>query len=194
VSSRRAATRDAILDAARSLFEARGYYAVGLEAVARKAGVSRQAIYLHFDSKAALVDALHTRINEHDVAPVIDRVWALPDASSALDQFVAASAAVIPRILAIANVLHAPRHVDPDAAATYRPPAQSRYDDCRRMAEWLDRDALLASGVAVRDAADVLWNMASIHSFESLVVDRGWSAKRWTRWVQRSVRRLLLEP
>jgi hypothetical protein len=46
-STRSQDTRTAIIDAARGLFEARGYFGVGLEEVAKKAGVSRQAIYLH---------------------------------------------------------------------------------------------------------------------------------------------------
>ena len=59
MSSRVAAdTRTTILDAARALFEAEPYTSVGMEAVAKRAGVSRQAIYLHFASKADLLTAL----------------------------------------------------------------------------------------------------------------------------------------
>ena len=56
-SSRATNTRAAILDAARAMFEEKGYFAVGLEAVAARAGISRQAIYLHFESKADLLRA-----------------------------------------------------------------------------------------------------------------------------------------
>ena len=70
VSRRTGDTRVAILDAARSLYEAQGYFGVGMEAVAKKAGVSRRAVYLHFASKADLLGALHERVFAQDVCPV----------------------------------------------------------------------------------------------------------------------------
>ena len=189
-SSRAEGTRNAILDAARALFEVDGH-SVGLETVARKAGVSRQAIYLHFSSRADLVRALHLRVNEQDVAPAMARVWARRTAKAGLDDFVAASAEVIPRIIGIADAL-APSPKDPDLEATGEAPKESRYADCLRMGDWLERDGVLASGVTSRDAADVLCMMVSIPSYEILVVDRGWSSQRWTRWVRSTLQRALL--
>lgn len=190
-STRAGETRAAILDAARVLFEADGYHSVGLETVARLAGVSRQAIYLHFSSKADLVAALHQRINEQDVAPAMARVWSSRSARSGLDAFVAASAEAIPRILNIADALAPPRQ-DTDLTATWEPPLEGRYADCLRMGEWLARDGVLAAGVTARDAADVLWMMASMPSYALLVVQRGWTPQRWTRWVRTALHRDLL--
>ncbi|MDQ3663356.1 MAG: TetR/AcrR family transcriptional regulator, partial [Actinomycetota bacterium] len=58
-SGGRPQTRARILEAARAMFEEFGYHDAGLGAVAKRAGVSRQAIYLHFPSKAELLTALH---------------------------------------------------------------------------------------------------------------------------------------
>jgi len=55
---RRAATQRALLAAARSLFGARGFAAVGIEELAREAGVTRGALYHHFESKEALFAAV----------------------------------------------------------------------------------------------------------------------------------------
>jgi AcrR family transcriptional regulator len=187
-----ATTHAAILDAARELFEANGYYAVGLEAVAQKAGVSRQAIYLHFDSKAALLEALHQRVNEHDVAPAMQRVWRCADASSALDTFVAAAATAIPRFIGIYYALEPAARLEPIAAATWEPPREGRYADCLRLAEWLDRGGMLAPGVTTRAAADVLFALVSVHQYENLVMICGWSPRRWTAWTRRTLRAGLL--
>jgi len=51
-------TRKELLRAALSVFSARGYASTRLDDVARKAGVTRGAIYWHFGSKAKLYDAL----------------------------------------------------------------------------------------------------------------------------------------
>ena len=55
---RTAATRGALVTAARALFGARGFAAVGTEEVVRAAGVSRGALYHHFADKAALFEAV----------------------------------------------------------------------------------------------------------------------------------------
>ena len=55
----RAATRGAILDAARALFETRGYDAVSTQTICAAAGVSQGALFDHFGSKRDLFIAVH---------------------------------------------------------------------------------------------------------------------------------------
>jgi AcrR family transcriptional regulator len=50
-------TREAILTAARRLFYAHGAQSIGVEAVARKAGITKPALYYHFKDKDHLVTA-----------------------------------------------------------------------------------------------------------------------------------------
>ncbi len=189
MSSRDAATtRIQILDAARALYEVEGYYSVGLDAVAKKAGVSRQAIYLHFSSKAELLRALHERVNELDVAPAMERVWAAKSASAALDIWVDVSADAIPRIIGIFNALDTPRRVDPDVEATWQAPAEGHYADCRRLAEWLHREGELSAGMKAAEAADIIWSVTNVKAYESLVVDRSWTPRRWARWTKATLR------
>lgn len=61
-SERTAATREALIDAARLLFTERGYEGVGTEEIVRAAGVTRGALYHHFDGKAELLDAVYMRL------------------------------------------------------------------------------------------------------------------------------------
>ncbi|MEQ8398446.1 helix-turn-helix domain-containing protein [Thalassobaculum sp.] len=57
-AERRAATRDALLAAARGEFVEHGFAAAATEAVVRRAGVTRGALYYHFPDKAALLAAV----------------------------------------------------------------------------------------------------------------------------------------
>jgi len=57
-----AATRDALLDAALSVFRDRGVAHTSLEEVAAAAGVTRGAVYWHFKDKADLFTALCERV------------------------------------------------------------------------------------------------------------------------------------
>jgi AcrR family transcriptional regulator len=66
-AARSAATRAALVDAARPLFAARGYADVGTEEIVRAAGVTRGALYHHFADKTELFAAVFERV-EGEVA------------------------------------------------------------------------------------------------------------------------------
>lgn len=63
-AERRATTRRALLDAARQLFSEQGYTDVTVEAVVRKAGITRGALYYHFTDKRDLFRAVVEEIEE----------------------------------------------------------------------------------------------------------------------------------
>ena len=56
------ATRSKLLDAAQEVFHAKGVAGASLSDVAQAAGVTRGAIYWHFENKAALFDAMMQRV------------------------------------------------------------------------------------------------------------------------------------
>jgi AcrR family transcriptional regulator len=56
------ATRGELVAVARRLFAERGYADVGTEEIVRTAGVTRGALYHHFDSKRELLAAVHEEI------------------------------------------------------------------------------------------------------------------------------------
>jgi AcrR family transcriptional regulator len=61
-AERTEATRTALIAAARPLFARRGYAGVGTEEIARAAGVTRGALYHHFDGKRELFAAVYEQI------------------------------------------------------------------------------------------------------------------------------------
>jgi AcrR family transcriptional regulator len=61
-AERSKATREALIEAARAHFAARGYAAVGTEEIVRAAGVTRGALYHHFGGKRDLFEAVYERI------------------------------------------------------------------------------------------------------------------------------------
>jgi AcrR family transcriptional regulator len=55
-------TRTTLIDAASTLFAAKGYDAVAVDTIVQEAGVSKGAFYHHFDSKDDLLDAVAERM------------------------------------------------------------------------------------------------------------------------------------
>jgi AcrR family transcriptional regulator len=63
-TERSAATRAALVDAARELFTDRGFAGVGTEAIVRAAGVTRGALYHQFDDKVELFAAVYESVEQ----------------------------------------------------------------------------------------------------------------------------------
>src|SRR5918992_5975624 len=69
-AERRAATQRALLDAARELFAEVGYHGASAEEIVRRAGVTRGAMYHHFEDKRGLFRAVVEEI-EAEVDEVV---------------------------------------------------------------------------------------------------------------------------
>ena len=71
-AQRRAATSEAILDAARRLFGIEGFAATTMDAIAEGAGVAKGAVYHHFRTKEALFETVFELVSR-DLVAEIDR-------------------------------------------------------------------------------------------------------------------------
>lgn len=172
------------------MFEELGYYGAGLAAVAKKAGVSRQAIYLHFASKAELLTALHLHIFATDVVPAIER-HPITDAMTALDALdatIAVDVEVASKVWRIHEALATARRQHPEVEETLRPREEDRYDELLDLARRLKRCGALPPNIPVRTLADMVWGLVNVGTYRSLVIERGWSLDQYRRWVRNTIR------
>jgi len=84
-----AASRERLLEAAVALFAERGVAATGVDAVARKAGIVKSALYWHFGSKQGLVAAVIERVGETWLREIRASVDQGGDLDGRLERFVA---------------------------------------------------------------------------------------------------------
>jgi AcrR family transcriptional regulator len=86
---RRAEARPAeILDAALTVFSARGFAAAKLDDVAKEAGVSKGTLYLYFESKEALFEAMALELMRVPVMAQLDTIAKAETATEALRQLI----------------------------------------------------------------------------------------------------------
>ena len=189
-SDGRSQTRTRILEAARAIFEELGYYDAGLGAVAKKAGVSRQAIYLHFPSKAELLTALHLHIFATDVVPAVERhpITDAVSALDALDAMIAVDVDVVSKVWRIHEALQMARRQHPEVEATLRPREEERYRELLDLGRRLKREGALPPNIRAGMFADMLWGLMSVGTYRSLVIERGWSLDQYRRWVRHTIR------
>ena len=186
-------TRSRILEATWNLLSSADS-AVRMADVAKAAGVSRQAVYLHYPSRAELLIATTRHIDEvEDVAGQLNAVFANADGRSQLRAFVLAWGNYIPIVQGGAKRLMAIRDVDPDAAAAWEDRMTGLYNAARAVVETLHRDGELAEDLSVDEAADLLWATVSVPTWEALTVSRGMTQDRYLEVTLRSLTRQLVD-
>jgi AcrR family transcriptional regulator len=169
-------TRAAILDAAWRLLEEQGAGGLTMSEVARRVGVTRRALYLHFASRTDLVLGLLEHVdNELDLQSSLRPVREAPDAVSALEKFAAHLASYHRKILAIDRAVTHGRHSDPDLAALFDRGFEAWLQGCRKLAGRLADEGRLAEPWTVSTAADMLVALMRAEVVETLAIERGWS-------------------
>jgi AcrR family transcriptional regulator len=186
MSTRLRPARIAILEAARRLFEDKDFVSVTLGEVAREAGVSRQAVYLNFGSRAGLLVALAGHIDEiGGLQAQIEKVLESPTAVSALEALVDVRARYTPSIYQLATQVDAARRFDADAQASWQDRMKLRHTHSRAVAQRLAAEGALAPARMDRSGrGGSHWSLTSIRTYEDLVIDRGWSLARYRQRIR----------
>jgi AcrR family transcriptional regulator len=182
--------RAAVIDAARTLFLERGYAATTVEAISELADVPAATVYRLFSSKHGILKALldASIVGDHGDVPMAERpqvreLLADRPAAEQLAGFVAVAAEVNGRVAPIYRILTSAAAADPDAAALVDQLTRQRQEGQRLIARAFAAGGALRPGLRERDAADIVHALLSPELYRLLVVDRGWAAKRYQRWL-----------
>jgi AcrR family transcriptional regulator len=195
-----AATRQAIIDAARHLFLARGYAGTTMQAIAERAAVALDTVYAAVGNKPALFRLLvESAISGRDQAvPAEERdyvraIRAEPDAARKLALYAGAIGAIQPRLAPLFKVLETAAPLDSDLKSLWQAISRRRSANMRILAEELVATGQLRAGLSGELAADIIWSMNSPEFYLLLVEERGWSPETFASWLAQAWQRLLLE-
>ena len=188
-------TRTRILDSALRLLEAGEGNRVRMGDIARAAGISRQAVYLHFASRAELLtDATRHLDALKNVDARLAESRAAPTGVGRLDRFIEAWGGYIPEIYGVARALLAMMETDTEAEEAWNGRMQAMREGCAAAISALARDGTLHPSVSEREATDLLWTLLSVRNWEQLRHDCGWPQERYIASVKAMARRAFVAP
>lgn len=194
MSSDNPETRIRILDATWKLLEASQGQGVRMSDIAREAGISRQAVYLHFPTRSELLVATTRYLDD---IKGIDRRLALSreteNGVGRLDAFIDAWGNYIPEIHGIATALLAMKDTDRAADLAWNDRMQAVRHGCVAAINAANNDGSLARDLPVKQATDILWTLLSVRNWEQLTRECGQSQAQYIETVKRTARRTLLD-
>lgn len=175
-------THRALLDAAWKRL-ARGD-AARLEDVAADAGVTRQALYLHFPSRGRLFVELVDHIDrELGLAALLAEVRTAASPAELLLAELRATARYAQKIHAVAMSLVRLADTDADAKKALADRMKRRRAGLRTTLTAVETAGELAPEWTVDRATDALWAAGAPASVDLLLVERRWTAAQLERWL-----------
>ena len=167
---------------------------MGMEEVAREAGFSRRTVYLHFESKVALFIATVHHIDETLGAPrIIQQAHEAKTALESLDEWVDAYGQIEPQIYNIAKVIYIARQSDQAAEASWQDRMAFRRGHVGEIIKRLQHEGLLDAGWTVDEASDFMWALLSVHTYEYLVIELGWTIEQFVSHLRMVLRRAIVK-
>lgn len=195
-----AVTRQRIVDAARELILAHGYRATTIAAIATKAEVNADSVYELVGRKPMVLRELIEQAisgTDHKVVaedrPHVKAMRAERDPAKKLAIYARAMCETHRRMAPLFLALRDASSTEPEAKKVWQEISDRRAVNMRKLVSELRDAGGLRPGLSIDQAADIVWAMNSSEFFVLLVVERGWPAERYARWLADSWCRLLLE-
>lgn len=187
------ATRTAILDAAQSLFTARGFAATTVEAIAQEADVAVQTIYWAFGSKRAILEAVLERwrttaeIDETYLALMAER-----DPVQQLRLSVRIARNTGEKVGDVTEMLRVAGAADAELRTLWHDMNEDRRNGIRGFIQTLFDRGLLKPNLDVERATTIHWTMVSQEVYQLLVARSGWTGEEYEDWLTNTLSAALL--
>jgi AcrR family transcriptional regulator len=198
-SEQAAATRAAVLRAAREHFTQQGYAATSVAGIAASARVNVDTVYRVVGRKPqlmlAVIDMALAGSDEPVVAEQRDYVQAVLAAEGArakLTTYAEGLGRVMPRVAPLFDSLAQAALTEPDCAALRTSIGERRAGNMLKMATDLRATGDLRADLTDQEVADLLWT-TNAPEYYSLAIARGWSPATYAARLADLWTRLLLE-
>lgn len=185
-------TKSRILDVTWNLLE-NGDKTVRMSDIAKAAGISRQALYLHFPNRAELLVATTRHIDVvKNVDARLERSRSATSGVERLHAFIEGWGGYIPQIHGMSVALRAMRSTDKEAAAAWNDRMKAVRHGCEAAVQAISLDGSLTRDLTEEAATDLLWTLLSVENWERLVRDCGWTQSAYEKTIKQTAEAALL--
>jgi AcrR family transcriptional regulator len=185
-------TRTRILKAATKLLR-KDPGAVRMEDVARAADVSRQALYLHFENRTALLVAATAHLDDElGFQERIQPILQAKTGSQALERMAEFLGSYLPIVQPLIDAFTVGRTTDPAVQAAFVDRTENRRGGCRQIVAWLIRDKELAKDLDAASAEELLMGLTSYELWREWVVAGKMSHEQYLVQLKRLLKKSML--
>lgn len=182
-----AATRERIVVAATELFLTEGFLTSTMAAIAKRAGVAVQTLYLAFGSKTAILQAtLDAALRAGSDEDIPEQDWyrgvlEADDGPAALRSFCLDGGHNVERAAPLFGALRAASS-DPEVAEVLATNKRLRAEGYSSVVRALASRDGFAADLSEADAVAIFYTVFSEDTFLLMVQEQGWTPDRWRSW------------
>jgi AcrR family transcriptional regulator len=190
-------SREAVVVAAHQVFVEHGYASATIDAIARRAGVSRPTVFA-VGTKPQLLALARLKAIEGEHLVSNDQrfrdVLAIPDPHQLLRRFAAFTADIARRLGPLTAVLEQAAPGDSELTELLERSQRDLHRCARAVASALHSAGALTGEISVKRAADVIWLLIQPTQYQRLVTQQRWTHRAYERWHADAMVRLLIDP
>ncbi|MBS0351679.1 MAG: TetR/AcrR family transcriptional regulator [Proteobacteria bacterium] len=177
-------TKIHIMDAAKQLFELKGFDQVTINEIAATAQVSAPSIYAIFKSKRGILfTIMDEALSNEKRNELIELVYQEKSPGRKLE-----IAAEIARQLYDAekkqlSMLRGVSIINPQLKKLETEMEKRRYKRQQETVETIAKDDVFKKGISITQARDILWTLTGRDIYRMLVIERKWSSDEYQAWL-----------
>lgn len=161
--------------------------------IAKNSGVSRQALYLHFASRAELLIATTHYVDDiKGLERQLDRVRQCQSGLEMLKAFIEVWGNYIPEIYSVSKALIVSKENDEASATAWKEIMGCLHKICDKIVKTLFKENKLSSHWTQQHASDFLYTLVSISNWEQLTLECQWSNKQFVSHIDHTAMKALL--
>lgn len=161
--------------------------------IAKRAGISRQALYLHFPTRADLLVATARYLDEtHAIGTVFEAHVMSQSGLDRLSGFITTWGGYIPTVYGVGKALMAMKDTDDAARAAWDDRMTAVRGLCEEVVQSLHQTGDLADDLDTKTATDLLWTLTSVRNWEQWTRECGWTQTQYLEHLKRSAIRLIV--
>jgi len=186
-------TQKRILTAAWSLLETSPHKGVRMSDIAKEAGVSRQAVYLHFPKRAELLKATTRFVDQQkDIEQRLAPSRSAQNGEARMEAFIEAWGNYIPEIYGVIHAMLSMVDTDEEAREAWADRMEALREGCDAVVAQLEAEGRLNSAFPPEKACDFFLSLISVHSWEYLVKQCSWPQEMYIKHITCTVRSALI--